>query len=195
MKLANALKAPFQKVIIISLCLLFSTWCLSCDCSVPVAHNCSSVVQVGFEEHGASIDASLKTHHCPFPCSSRPSGGRECAQLGACGFSRAGRQGLRRGCSGHSTLTSCPTGTVKGLYEAGYDFFAGWAWLMVFIFANTPRPWLHFLSMYNSIVCILIRPPAPAWLMSERWEGCWLHGPWDDAKRTRFICCWSRHPW
>lgn len=31
---------------------------------------------------------------------------------------------------------------------------------MVFIFANISRSWLHFLSVYNSMVWILIRPSA-----------------------------------
>lgn len=90
-----------------------------------MAHNCSSAVQVGFEEHRASVNARVQKQHCPFPCSGRPSGGRECACLGTHRASRAGRQGLRRGCSGHSALTSCSSGTVKGLYEAAYDLLQG----------------------------------------------------------------------
>lgn len=38
---------------------------------------------------------------------------------------------------------------------------------MVFIFANISRSWLHFLSVYNSMVWILIRPSAQACFMSE----------------------------
>lgn len=46
-------------------------------------------------------------------------------------------------------------------------FVAGWAGLMVFIFANISRPWLYFLSVYNSMVWILIRFSAQACFISE----------------------------
>lgn len=39
--------------------------------------------------------------------------------------SRAGKREARRGCLGSSTLTSCPAGTVKDLYEAACDLLQG----------------------------------------------------------------------
>lgn len=46
-------------------------------------------------------------------------------------------------------------------------FVAGWAWLLVFIFANISGPRLYFISICNSMVWILIKPSAQTCFMSE----------------------------
>lgn len=80
---------------------------------------------MGFEERRASLNARVQKAALSFPLQWQTLIERECACLGRHGASRAGRQGLRRGCLGHSALTSCLSGTVKALYEPAYDLLQG----------------------------------------------------------------------
>lgn len=117
---------------------------------------------------------SGKKQHCAFPCSGRPSGGRECACLGTHGASRAGRQaGTEEGLLGPLSTYIMSVRDCKGPLWGCLWFVAEWAWLMVFIFENISRPWLYFLSTYNSMVWILIRPSAQACFMSEMLLVAW----------------------
>lgn len=176
-------------------CLLFSTWCLCCDCNVLMAHNSSSVVQVGFEEHIASINARVWKAALSLPPKQQTLGreGGSVPNWVHVEFPEQARnkEGLLRPLNTYIMSNRDCKGSLWGCLW----FVAGWAWLVVFIFASISRSWLYFLSVYNSVVWILIRPLAQACYMSERCEDCQLHSPWDDAKRTRLTCHWSIDLW